>query len=348
MNRKSYFLFLTVVLFAFLSTGCLPLMLLNDDEPQARKTGKKTGAKTKPEKGTKSNRNPGEPVVLEVDKNINYVNAMGKETPEMPEFDELSPEPGKVRGYVLDLQGNPLKGAHLGVRSTAMGGFYSGSQGETDADGYYEFEVPSGVAHFYNAGYAVDWGESGLAALGLHPVDGKLDSFASTTGGVENFVLLPYGITSRENLQQSPHLASTYYGGSVYFYLSTAAAGDNFPMTGAIVEGTVVEVTLTPEGEMFQGSEAPSSITVRKAVGFTGGFYINNIPPGQYRLSIKTADGEPLKMELNKPRNSEFGIKPTETTDEAVLTFAPSSAAANSATPQYGGWSAVEINVSRP
>jgi hypothetical protein len=348
MRRKSYLLFLTVVLFSFGASGCLPLSLLNSgDQKTAKKTQKKSQSKSKSENNPKSNRKPGEPVVLDVDKNVNYVNAMGKEVPDIPEFDEPSPTPGKVCGYVKDLAGNPLKGAQLGVRSTAIGGAYSGSQGETDDDGYYEFEVPAGVAHFYNAGYAIEWGEDGLAAVGLHPADGKLDSFASTTGGVENFVLLPYGVTSRENTSQSPHLASTYYGGSVYFYLSTSAAGDNFPMEGSIVEGSVVEVTLTPEGEMFGGIEAPQTITVRKTVGFSGGFYINNLPLGQYRIEIKTSDGEPLKMELNKPRNSEYGIKPTETTDSAVLTFAPGDARANMVIPQYGGWSAVEINVSR-
>lgn len=76
---------------------------------------------------------------------------------------------------------------------------------------------------------------------------------------------------------------------------------------------------------------------------------INNLPLGQYRIEVKTSDGEPLKMELNKPRGgSEYGISPTETSDSAILTFAPADARANMVIPQYGGWSAVEINVSRP
>lgn len=347
MQRKSYFLIFTLILLSFGSSACLPLSLLSSEGKTPKKTGRKSQSKSKTENPAKSNRNPGEPVVLDVDKDAHYVNAMGKEMPEMPEFDELSPEAGKVKGYVKDIAGNPLEGAQLGVRATAVGGYYSGSQGETDSDGYYEFEVPAGVAHFYNAGYAVEWGEDGLAAMGLHPADGKLDSFASTTGGVENFVLLPYGVTSRENTQQSPHLASTYYGGSVYIGYSAAEASDNYPMEGSVIVGSVMEITLTPEGEMFAGVEAPQ-FTVRKSVGYRGGFYINNLPLGRYQIAVKTGDGEPLKMELNKPRGVEFGIKPTETTDSAVLTFAPGDARANMVTPQYGGWSAVEINVSRP
>jgi hypothetical protein len=274
---------------------------------------------------------------------------MGKQMPEIPKFEDLSPEPGKVRGYVKDISGNPLEGAQLGVRSTAVGGAYSGSQGETDADGYYEFEVPMGVAHFYNAGYAVDWGEDdALAAIGLHAADGKLDSFASTVGGVENFVMMPYGITSREEVSQNPSYSTSYYGGSVYFHYYAASASDNFPSTGSIREGTVIEITLTPEGEMFGGVTVPKKFTVRKTVGYGGGITILNLPLGKYEVSVKTADGEPLKMELNKPRNSEFGIKPTETSDSAILTFAPGDARANMVVPQYGGWPSIELNVTCP
>jgi hypothetical protein len=347
MQAKLYLLIFTVILFGFGTSACVPFLFTPSERTTAKKSGKKNQSKSKTENRPKTTRNSGEPKVLDVDKNADYVNVMGKEMPEMPDFDDLSPESGKVRGYVKDLSGNPLEGAQLGVRATAVGGYYSGAQGETDADGFYEFEVPMGVAHFYNAGYAVEWGEDGLAAMGLHPADGKLDSFASTTGGVENFVLLPYGVTSRENTQQSPHLASTYYGGSVYLGYHAADASDNYPMAGSIIVDSVMEITLMPEGEMFAGVVAPQ-FTIRKTVGFRSGFYINNLPLGRYRIAIKTADGEPLKMELNKPRNSEFGIKPTETTDSAVLTFAPGDARANMVTPQYGGWSAVEINVSRP
>ena len=351
MQPKSYLLILTVILFSLASSACVPLLLSSSDEKAVKRTDKKTSSKSKTESKTKSRSktagNPGEPKILDVDKNADYVNAMGKEMPEMPDFDELSPEPGKVKGYVKDLSGNPLKGAQLGARSTAVGGFYSGSQGETDDDGYYEFEVPMGVAHFYNAGYAIEWGEDGQAALGLHPADGKLDSFASTTGGVENFVLMPYGITSRENTSQSPHLPATYYGGAVHIGYSAAEAGDQYASTGSLIDGSVIEITLTPEGEMFEGVAAPQ-FTVRKTVGFRSGFYINNLPLGKYRISVKTGDGEPLKMELNKPRGSEYGIKPSETSDSAVLTFLPGDARANMVAPQYGGWDMVGISVSRP
>jgi hypothetical protein len=348
MQRKSYLLILTVILLSFGSSACLPFWLLQS-EPTAKKNEKKSNRKSSSKSKSENHRTGNSsPKTFDVDKNANYINVMGKEMPEMPDFDELSAEPGKVRGYVKDWKGNPLAGAQFGVRSTATGGFYSGSQGESDADGFYQFEVPAGVAHFYNAGYAVEWGDDGLAAIGLHPADGKLDSFASTTGGVENFVLLPYGVTSRENTQQNPHLASTYYGGSIYIHYYAAEAGNDYPMQGSVIEGSVIEISLTPEGEMYAGNDVPESFTIRKTVGFAGGFYIHNLPLGNYRMSVKTADGEPLKMELNKPRNSEFGMKPEETSDSAVVTFAPGDARANMVTPQYGGWSTIGINLKKP
>ena len=338
MRSRFYWLILTVAAFGLTTACTLPLSLIKE-----RKTS--SNGKTTSGRRGGSTVDASAPRELVVDKDTHYVNVMGKDMPELPDFDDLSPRAGKVRGYVKDLQGNPLKGARLGVRSTAMGGFYSGAQAATDDEGYYEIEVPSGVAHFYNAGYALEWGD-GLAALGLHPADGKLDSFASNVGGVENFVLLPYGVTSRENVQQSGHLASTYYGGSVYIHYYATEADNNYPMEGSLVEGSTIVVTLTPEGEAFPGVKAPP-VTVRKTIGFRGGFYINNIPLANYRISIRTEDGEPLKLELNKPRNTEFGLKPAETTGEALLIFAPGDARADMATPQYGGWSAVELNITK-
>lgn len=341
MQRKSYFLIFIIVLSSLFSSACLP-MLLTDKEKGTKKNSASSKSKSKTGKTEKHTTSSSEPVTLEVDKNAQYVNAMGNAMPEMPDFDDLSPEPGKVKGYVKDLNGNPLEGAKLGVRSTAAGGFYSGSQGVTDADGYYEFEVPMGVAHFYNAGYALEWGD-GLAAVGLHPADGELDSFASNNGSVENFVLLPYGITSRENVQENPHLPSSYYGGALYIGYWTEEKLDEYTPKTNFLQGSVFEITLTADGAML-AENTPREFTIKKTAGVQSGFYINNIPLGHYKISV-TCDGKPVKMKLNKPQNSPFGMKPSETDEEADITFAPSGAKADMATPQYGGWDIVGIQL---
>ncbi len=112
----------------------------------------------------------GEQIIAELKRDQAAVNVMGTEMPAMPDFPRLAPKPGKARGYVKDWTGEPLQGAAIGVRASYFAGQYSGAQGKTDANGYYEFVVPRGSAHFYNAGYSMNWGD-GIAAVGLHPAD---------------------------------------------------------------------------------------------------------------------------------------------------------------------------------
>lgn len=283
--------------------------------------------------------------VLTMDKNVKFINVMGNEMPALPAFPALTPKAGKVRGYVKDWSGKPLAGAALGVRSTLIGGAYSGAQGITDATGYYEFMIPTGVAHFYNAGYTIDFGE-GRAALSLHPADGKLDSFASPDGAVENFVLLPYGITNRDNLSENPHLASTFYGASIYLGYSAREANDNAAPAGNLIENSIIEITLTPVGTMLDGS-AGKSFVIRKTADFGTGFKLHNIPIGSYKISARLANGKPLKLSLNKPRDSVFGMTPIETTGEAVVTFYPNGAKASMVAPAYGNWNSVELRLER-
>lgn len=283
--------------------------------------------------------------VFNVEKNANFVNVMGVEMPKMPQFPALSPKPERVRGYVKDINGNPLQNAAIGIRASYFAGMYSGAQGVTDAKGYYEFVVPKGSAHFYNAGYTIEWGD-GLAAVSLHPADGKLDSFTTADGAVENFVLLPYGITSRENLSENPQIASIYYGGSIYIGYSAFEASDNYPPPYAVPENSVIEITLTSEGEMSGGVPAQSFV-VRKIAGFQSGFKINNLPIGRYQINAKL-NGKSLKMTLNSPRGTVFGMTPAETNGTADVLFAPDGAKAAMVIPNYGNWKAVEISVQRP
>ena len=283
--------------------------------------------------------------VVKVDQETQWVNVMGSEMPSMPQFPALSPKPGRVRGYVKDWTGKPLAGAELGVRSSYLAGYYSGAQGKTDANGYYEFVVPKGSAHFYNAGYQIEWG-GGAAAVSLHPADGKLDSFVTMDGAVENFVLLPYGVTSRENLQQSSHLPSTFYGGAIFFNWYSVAADDNNAPAFAVRAGATLEITLKPEGKMLDGS-AGQTIIIRKTLGISGAFRVHNIPLGRYRISVK-ANGKPLSVKDNKGYDAMFGMTPAETTGEASILFVPDSVQASSPAPQYGSWKWIGLGLSTP
>lgn len=292
-----------------------------------------------------SNSSGGAPVVLNVARDAHFVNVMGNETPAIPKFPQLAPKPGKVRGYVKDLSGNPLKGATIGIRASYFAGQYSGAQGETDANGYYEFVVPKGSAHYYNAGYGVEWGD-GIAATGLHPADGKLESFTTVDGAVENFVLLPYGITSRENVSENPYVSSSYYGGSIHVFYNTREKTDNNIVAGSILEDSVIEITLTPEGKMLDGT-AGKTFIIRQPIGFKGNLSIHNIPLGRYRITAKTG-GKALKMKEDRKFNPLFGLLPGEALGEASLLFIPGSAKASSVTPNAGGWEPVGITLSMP
>jgi hypothetical protein len=83
----------------------------------------------------------------------------------------------------------------------------------------------------------------------LHPVDDKLDSWTTADGLVEDFVLLPYVITSNENLQNNPQLPSSFYGGAIFLGWYGVEADDNNASKFAIKERAVVEITLTLENK---------------------------------------------------------------------------------------------------
>jgi len=279
--------------------------------------------------------------VMNVAKNDLYVNLMGDDMPAIPQFPALQPKAGRVRGYVKDWTGKPLAGAAIGVRSSYLAGYYTGAQGTTDANGYYEFVVPKGLAHFYNAGYQIEWGDGGVAALGLHPADGKLDSFVTMDGAVENFVLLPYGVTSCENAQENPTLASTYYGGSIHLSYYTVEADDNNAPPFAVRQDSTLEVTLTPEN--YSGKP----FVIRKVIGPAGRFSINNIPIARYKITVKIG-GKPVKLKDNKKYNPQFGMSPVESVGTATVIFSPDEAKASMVSPQAGGWKSVEIGISTP
>ena len=281
--------------------------------------------------------------VIAVEPDTQWVNVMGTEMPSMPTFAALTPKPGRVRGYVKDWSGKPLAGAELGVRASYLAGYYSGAQGKTDQNGYYEFVVPKGSAHFYNAGYQIAWGD-GLAAVSLHPADGKLDSFVTFDGAVENFVLLPYGITSRENLQENAHLPSTFYGGAIFLSWYGVEANDNNAPAFAVRQGSAIEIVLTPEGNMLDGKPG-RTIVIKKTAGISGAFRIHNIPLGRYRLKI-TANGRPLKMQDDKKHAEIFGMSPGEAVGSASILFVPADAKASMVTPQAGAWIWLGLNLS--
>lgn len=283
--------------------------------------------------------------------NKNYVNVMKTAMPKLPSFPALSPKGGYVRGYVKDLKGKPLQGAVIGARSTSAGGFYSGASAKTDAKGYYEIQVPWGAAHFYAAGYTVDWGE-GRAALGLHPADGEASSFATANGLVENWVLIHYGIADRDKASEQPHYSGNYYGGTFSVSYSVADSRPIFADNYSLPAGAEIELTLTPNGPLLDGSKGRIFV-VRQGIeeGIGRGFYVNNIPLGQYKLQARLIQGgskTPLLIKETGPYSSQpFGLEPKEARGETIMTFRPGGAQAGMALGQHGNWGSLNITLYR-
>lgn len=281
--------------------------------------------------------------VLRVGAQTDHVNVMGDEMPAIPQFPALPKKPGYVRGHVKDTSGRPVAGAKLGLKTARMYDAYLAASTETDAEGYYEIKIPMGGGRFDYAGVTVSYG-AGRAALGLHPADGRLsESYPAAAGGVENFVLLPYGVANAEDVRNNPRYRSNYYGGSLLLRYFIGG------FSGMLSAGTEIEITLTPEGSLVDGS-AGRSFVIRKTVedSSLGEFVINNVPVGLYRVEVRQAGGAPLKLTQKAPTGSVFGIEPKEAAGGASLVFNPLSADPKTAVASRGNWTDLEIIVQRP
>lgn len=293
---------------------------------------------------------PAGAVTFDLSPNQGNINVTKSAMPTLPTFPKVAPKAGFVRGYVKDMNGKALKGAKIGVRSASAGGFYSGTQSQSDEKGYYEIEVPWGVASYYCAGYTMDWGE-GRAAFGLHPVDGEAESFASAKGAVENWVLLPYGIADRDGVSDQPQYSGNYYGGSLS--ISYWVAEDSFSPESNLPAGSQVELTFTPTAPLLGGGQGKTFV-IRKALKSSDrtSFYVNNLPITTYRLSgtlIQGGQRSQLHIKETGPyMNNAFGLDPKEADGSVTLTFRPGGAKADMATAAHGNWNSLDVTLSRP
>lgn len=271
------------------------------------------------------------------------INVMGDQMPKMPSFPALAKTRGKLKGYVKDLNGKPLRGAAIGLGSIRVGYSRVVSQTLTDARGYYELDLPLNSPKFHFAAYALDYGE-GRAAMALHPADGNLDDNPPIEGGVENFVLLPYGIADRALMAENSNYGRSFYGGSIELLIGTAdpAAHVSFNV-GKFMPGSVIEIKLAPLGPLIDGSAAKAFI-IRKRMdeNTRNQLFINNIPVGKYSISIRSG-GRPVGMKQRLPENSAYGIKPAVNNGEATILFYPGSGDPTEIGAGSGGWNRVEI-----
>jgi hypothetical protein len=295
--------------------------------------------------------NPITLTALTVDDRTDHVNVMGDEMPVIPAFPPLAKKPGYLRGYVKDIFGEPLAGAQIGLKSARLYDAYLAAAAETDAAGYYEIKIPAGGARFDYAGFVIPYSR-GQAALGLHPADGALsESYTAAAGGVENFVMLSYGVADREEARRNGRYRGNYYGGTLTLRYFIAPPGESGGAFGnMLAAGSEIVVTLKPVSIIADGRPVARAFEIRKKIeeSSLGEFYLCNVPVGRYELTVRTADGRALSLKQKKPTDSPFGIQPAETSGTASLIFNPLSADAKTAVAGRGNWTDLEIVVERP
>lgn len=295
---------------------------------------------------------PIEAISFQIDDRTDHVNVMKNEMPVMPEFPALSKKAGYVRGYVKNTLGEPLAGAKLGLKSARIYDAYIAASAVTDAKGFYEIKIPTGGAKFDYAGLTRDIGRSEKAAVGLHPADGDLnESYPAASGGVENFVALPYGIADSNGTRKNAKYRGNYYGGSFVIRYFIAPPGQNlsdFPRM--LVAGSEIIITLIPIKVVTDGKNIARAFEIRKKVeeSSLGEFYICNVPLGEYEIAVRQSNGNFMRLRQKNPTSSVFGIKPQETNTSASLIFNPISTDAKTATASRGNWADLEITVERP
>lgn len=274
-----------------------------------------------------------------------YVNVMGNAIPRMPVFPSLSVRADVARGYVADLSGKPLKGAHIGVSSSLTGGFYSSGSALTNDNGYYEFRIPAGAAYFFGTAATIIYNET-PAVVALYPVGGT-SSFPSGNGVVKNFVLLSYGPANPDEVAQQPGNESNYYGGALSFSFNINYTGDPYQNPEYLPENGVIEIELIPIGTGLYGETRSFKIT--RQIGNSTGFSIHNIPVGKYTINAKMSDGRKLKMRAIGTKANVYehlGLKPDNAVGTSTVTFTPNHQYTPVMVPSFkSNWDALEIGL---
>jgi len=274
-----------------------------------------------------------------------YVNVMGNAIPSMPNFPSLSTKSNTARGYVADLTGKPLKGAHIGVSSSMGGGYYSSGSGVTDENGYYEFLIPLGAAYFFGTAITVTYNDT-PTVMALYPVGGTA-SFPSGNGVVKNFVLLSYGPANPDEVAQQPSNESNYYGGALSFDFNTYSPSDYYKDPEYLPDNGVIEIELIPARTGMYGETRAFKII--RQIGNFERFSIHNIPIGKYTIKAKLSDGRPLKMTAIGTMANVYpnlGLHRNETDGTQTVTFTPNFQYTAVMVPSFkSNWDALEIGL---
>jgi hypothetical protein len=193
---------------------------------------------------------------------------------------ELEVEAGVLKGRAVGADGRPIQGVEIAADNQLL--YNSNLIVSTDADGFYQVDTNIATTFRVTARMKIDFNGTKYL-VELTPENDA--SFAGPAGAVRNFTWKLTG-------ERPDGLG--HYGSSVLFYLD----GVDPQNPEVYLDDENVEVTLTPEGPLIDGSQG-QSIT-RKASRTPDGSGLVDVPLGRYRISANY-QGRPLQVGL---RNS--------------------------------------------
>jgi hypothetical protein len=253
-------------------------------------------------------------------------------------FPALRAKPNQATGAVLTMQGLPLSSARIRFWRVTPQGAIIEYVARTDAKGIYSINLPpSDQYRIDNATALVSYGVQRYY-LPLRPERGDGSFFDGeaidlSRGSVRNFVL---PISGRISPEEDPKDPLAYYGGSILFtaYIPVVVPGDPALSAGAtrpnsVPEGTKIELTLTPQGPLIDGSTGRPlrwTLRVRNNGRNMHTETLKDIPLGVYTASarVTTPDGTTFTPALSARIGVVNGISSPFITDaEHPIFFGP-------------------------
>ena len=206
-------------------------------------------------------------------------------------------EPGVIKGRVTDTKGAALADVPISIYGTSNAGERVNFSTRTGADGRYSLPVPDGIYRIY--GYYRMQYKGRNYSLPVWPVD-NIDgvTHASKEGVVKDFIWKISGPSPFA--KDDPNRVGNYYGGyadlgdEYYFQLMH---GDVFQAGTGIPSGTTIELTLKPDGPLFDGS-AGQAIVYKIPSEELASWYIWDIPLGDYTATAQLIDRNGRKTPL--------------------------------------------------
>lgn len=243
-----------------------------------------------------------------------------------------SPVAGHIKGKVVNSRGQGLQGVKVSFNTVTFGGGVStAATATTTADGTYDVELPKGN-YGVKAEYTITYNGRQYREY-MSPDDGVNGELIhdSEKGYVKNFTWKISGeIPGYAHVPGEPH----HYGGFIdlqhegaYNY---ANGQSQTPVVEPIPLGSKVEVTLTPDGPLLDGSQG-QAITRTHQIGagetywYSSEYDLMDIPVGRYNVSavlIETNGGR-RNLRVSTLAGNNSSIKPSTPGTTALLEFWP-------------------------